>query len=242
MNDTWTKVAADYNLLQAQRFYNNLYPNEQHNAGGDCMNPRCDYKFTPQDWQDVEMSSGWFTCPKCHYTYNYLDPTYGVWGKPGGRSRAGLTMSQMGNIGEDVIQSMGSVQTLGKVITIFPNYNNPIDAIIGPYGVEIKTNHSEAQPRFKITGTLSGGGTTRENKIRYCEEQGLQPALVGVRLNFYTSKADIFARPGLVDTWIGNPAMPHVATVDFSNLNPFPHPGDVPPPAEMPTDDSDIPF
>lgn len=236
------KTTDNYNLLQAQRFYNGLYPQEEHNAGGDCMNPRCDYVLTPQDWQDVEMSSGWFTCPKCGYSYNYLDPSYSEYGKPGGRTRAGLTTTQMGTIGEEIIQTMGSVPTLGQIITLFPEYTNPIDAIIGKFGVEIKTNHSEAQARFKIGGEPVRGASSRADKIRYCEENNLQPALVGVRLNFYTSKADVFARPGLVDTWIGNPLMPHVGTVDFTSLNPFPDPQDVPPPAELPSDDSDIPF
>jgi hypothetical protein len=68
-----------------------------------------------------------------------------------------------------------------------------------------------------------------------------------VRLNFYTDKADIFFREGLTDTWIGNAQLMHVATVDFTNLNPFKNPSDVPPASELPDDDStppvdDIPF
>lgn len=236
--EMWNKTANQYNLLQAQRYYNNLYPGEEHNAGGDCQNPRCNYTFTAEDWQDIEANSGWFTCPRCSYTYNYLDPTYSEWGKPGGRTRAGITMTEMGNIGEQVIAEMGVVPTLGKVIQLYADHvTYPIDAIIGPYGVEIKTNHSEAQPRFKVTG--SG---TRQNKIEYCQEHNLQPALVGVRLNFYTSKADVFVRPGLIDTWIGNPQMQLVDSVDFSAHNPFPDPQDVPPPSDMPQDDEDIPF
>lgn len=230
-----------YNILQAQRFMNGLYPQEEHNAGGDCMNPRCDYKFTSQDWQDIEMNSGWFTCPKCGYTYNYLDPDYNSFGKPGGRTRAGITMAEMGNIGEQLVAQMRSIPTMGKVIKMFEEYKNPIDAIIGPFGVEIKTIHSEAQPRFKIGGASVGGVSPKESKIRYCQENGLTPGMVGVRLNFYTSKADVFARSGMADTWIGSANLPHVGTVDFSNLNPFPDPSEVPPPAQLPNDD-DIPF
>lgn len=226
-------------LLSAQRYINSLYPNEEHNAGGDCMNPRCDYVFTPQDWKDIEMASGWFTCPKCGYTYNYLDPDYSGWSQPGGRTRSGLTLAQMGSLGENVVESMAEVPSLGKVIQIIPDYKFPIDAIIGAHGVEIKTIHSEAQPRFKIGGPSVGGVSARASKIRYCEAHNLIPAMVGVRLNFYTSKADVFARIGMADTWIGSVNMPLVATVPFAN--PFPDPSEVPPPSELP-DDDDIPF
>lgn len=47
---------------------------------------------------------------------------------------------------------MGQLPGVGTITTIFELKNNPIDAIIGSYGVEIKTNHSEAQPRFKLGG------------------------------------------------------------------------------------------
>jgi hypothetical protein len=227
-----------WNALQAQRILNGLHPVEEHNAGGDCMNPRCDYQFTEQDWSDIGMMSGWFTCPKCNYTYNYLDPNYATFATPGGRTRSGLTLSEMGDLGEKIIARMGSIPTAGQVIHIYPEYNNPIDGIVGRYGVEIKTIHSEAQPRFK----LAGGATNRQRKTLYCQEKNLVPGMIGVRLNFYTSKADIFFRQGMADTWIGSSNMPHVATVDFRDINPFPDPSEVPPPSEMPDDDSDIPF
>jgi hypothetical protein len=75
---------------------------------------------------------------------------------------------------------------------------------------------------------------------------------VGVRLNFYTDAADVFFRPGLTDTWIGNSQMRHVATLDFSKLNPFLAPtpqaqaeavegADIPD-QSLQTEDDDIPF
>jgi hypothetical protein len=240
--------SLSYNTLQAQRFYNQLYPNEQHGVGGDCMNPKCDYVFTPQDEKDIRQDSGWFTCPKCGWTYNYLED---ISERPGGYTRAGLTVTKMGQIGETIVGRLGSLPGVGQIITMTEDYNHPIDAIIGPYGCEIKTNHSEAQPRFKIGGSpvIYNGKSVpaRAAKIMYCHENNLIPGLVGVRLNFYTDKADIFFRAAMSDTWIGTSTLERVATVDFRDLNPFPNPTDVPPPNELPEDDTtpadaDIPF
>ena len=158
----------------------------------------------------------------------------------------------MGGIGESIIEQMAELNGIGTVSTVFGLKQNPIDAIIGQYGVEIKTNHSEAQPRFKIGGEniwiqeLGKAVRPKAAKEHYCLQHQLVPALVGVRLNFYTDKADIFFREGMTDTWIGNAQLLHVGTQDFSNLNPFKNPGDVLPASELPDDDTtppdDIPF
>jgi len=135
---------------------------------------------------------------------------------------------------------------VGQVITHYgaTSLTNPIDFHIGPYGVEVKTNHSESTPRFKLTG---GGSRSRaeaiQTMIAFCSQQKLIPAMIGVRLNFYTDKADIFFRQGLADTWIGSSSLQHVATVDFTNLNPYKTPSEVPSPQDLPDEsDSDIPF
>jgi len=236
-------------LDNAKQFMDQIYPDEIHNAGGDCINPQCNYSFTQGDEDTITNQSGWFDCPQCDYHYNYLDPSYGEYGKPGGRSRSGLTNTEMGDIGERIVERMGTVPGVGQVIEMTDDYKHPIDAIVGHYGVEIKTNHSEAQPRFKITGRVYYKGIflpARKAKILYCQENKLQPGLIGVRLNFYTNKADVFFRPGMTDTWIGNPSLQHIGTIDFRDINPFPHPEDVPPAAQLPQDDSDpdsdIPF
>jgi hypothetical protein len=223
-------------------YLQNLYPDEVHGLEGHCINPKCDYVFTAQDQEEMQSNSGWFTCPKCDHTYNYLDPSYN--GTPGGYTRSGLTATQMGEIGEKIIENLHSIPGVGEITENHAAYNFPVDFNIGPYAVEVKTNHSESQPRFKL-----GGGAERAAKIQWAQQRGLIPALIGVRLNFYTDKADIFFRPQLSDTWIGSPDLRHVASVDFSNLNPFKNPHQVPPPNDLPVDDStsppsdsDIPF
>jgi len=225
--------------LNAQRFLNGLYPNEVHGLEGDCINPKCDYQFTQADRNEIAWSDGWFTCPKCDWTYNYYQDF--IPGQ-GGYTKSGLTMTQMGDIGETLIERMGNVPPLGAVTWVSSDYNFPIDAIIGDHGGEIKTNHSSAQPRFKISGKVEINGQTmpgRQGKYLYCEQNHLLPALVGVRLNFYTDKADVFVQPnGFKDTWIGSGSLVHAGTVDFTDLNPYKRPEDVPPANDLPQDDS----
>jgi len=232
-----TQYTASQNMIErANQFFNDLYPDEVHNLGGHCMNPKCDYVFTDADERDIEMANGWFTCPKCNQTFNYQDDLYN-YGRPGGSTRAGLTMDQMGTIGENIVAKLGKIDGVGQVLESHAFKGFPIDFTIGPYGVEVKTNHSEAQARFKL-----GGGFERQQKIKYVNEHRLKPGLLGVRLNFYTNRADLFFRPAFTDTWIGNPQMKHVASVDFSEFNPFKRPEDVPPASQLPDDDADIPF
>jgi ribosomal protein S27E len=190
-------------------------PSEEHGLGGHCINPKCDGQFD----ESMISPDGTVQCPTCQHVQNVNQSK----DTPGGMTRSGLTMRDMGSIGEQVVLRMGEIPGVGAVHAASGDYNHAVDAIItgqrGNYGAEIKTNHSQAQERFKI-----GGKAERAEKITYCYQHGLKPALIGVRLNFYTDKAYIFFREGLTDTWIGNSQMIHAATVDFSDLNPFKSP------------------
>lgn len=205
-------------------------PNEQHTVdpGAHCENPKCGYHFTPQDEAQIQQQHGEFTCPRCGWTQSIYgnEPTLNTWSQgqsiaPGGRTNSGLTPTEMGRIGEQIVLRMGELPGVGPITPASDQYTYPIDCIVttqqGKFGCEIKSNHSTAQERFKITGNPKG-------KARWCLENGLKPALIGVRLNFYTDKAYIFFREGFTDTWISNAAMLHIATVDFADLNPFKSP------------------
>lgn len=235
-------TTKNYNMVQAQKWLNQMYPTETHGVDGDCVSPKCNYEFTPADEAEIARDSGWFTCPKCTLTYNYLDESAGRY------NRVGMSPTEMGQIGEKVVENMGTIPLLGPITWTSNEYNAPIDLVAGQYGCEVKSNHSESQARFKMGGGAYGKGTGRgvpmQEKAQYCFDQGLTPALVGVRLNFYTDKADVFVRPGsFTDTWIGASTLQHAATVDFSAINPYKNPQDVPPPSELPDDDdSNIPF
>jgi hypothetical protein len=234
----WKLSSDNYSPMRAERFLEGLYPNESHGVGGDCRNPKCGYIFSPEDEKEMYYNGGWITCPNCGTIQNPMEE--GVTRKT---TKAGITPSEMGNIGEEIVGRLHTIPLLGEITWKSNQVQFPIDMIAGPFGVEIKTNHSEAQPRFKLGGgTDTGRSGTLKGKLMYCENNNLRPALVGVRLNFYTDKADIFVRPdSFTDTWIGANALHHVASVDFTDLNPFKRPEDVPPPSELP-EDSDIPY
>jgi hypothetical protein len=223
------RISAEPKYVQP--FLDKLNPYEIHNVGGDCINPKCDYQITDQDRKDIEAMDGMFTCPKCDRSYNYYYDNQPD--GPGGYTRSALTMRQMGSIGETIIADMGSIPQVGQITWHSPDYNSPLDFIIGEYGVEVKTNHSEATARFKL-----GGAAEREQKILMAQQMNLIPAIIGVRLNFYSDVADIFFRPQLTDTWIGNPQLQHVAKTNFAYLNPYKEPYEVPDASQLPQDDS----
>jgi len=182
-----------------------------------CPNPKCRAVIEP-DEAEYAMEVGAYHCPVCGGTFPMGEETF---------TRAGLGLTEMGEIGEQAVFRLGSIPGLGTFEPAHAGGNWPIDAVLvgedgQRYGCEIKTNHSQAQERFKV-----GKREERAEKIAYCAANGLVPALVGVRLNFYTDRADVFFRPGLTDTWIGNSQMRHVATSDFSDLNPFQAPQQV---------------
>lgn len=195
-----------------------------------CQNPKCLHNFAEDD---IGAFAGNLKCPECGWETDLgasLEPRFfeGPGGgkaelNPGGMTRSGLTVGDMGHIGEQIVQRIGELPGIGVITPASSSYNFPIDVVItnarGAFGVEIKTNHSQAQERFKI-----GGKAERQAKIQYCLQNGLKPALIGVRLNFFTDKAYVFFREGLTDTWVGNSKMLHVGTYDFADLNPFKSP------------------
>lgn len=218
-------------------FLQNIAPDELHElptneTGTTCANPKCRY---PVDFS--KTNDGWYNCPNCGYEANYEpqenqptflrnedDGTKPYSLNPGGVTRAvTLTVKDLGDIGEQVVIRMGDLPEIGTITATSETYNNPIDCVVtgqeGSFGCEVKTLHSQSQERFKM-----GGKEERASKIAYCYTHGLKPALIGVRLNFYTDKAYVFFREAMTDSWIGNPSLKHVATVDFSDLNPFKSP------------------
>lgn len=130
-------------------------------------------------------------------------------------------MTQQGQLGEQIVKRLGTLPS-GDITHHFADeYNNPVDFIThdeqdNPWGIEVKTIHSQAQPRFKM-----GDANEVRDKRNYCAENGLRPGLCGVRLNYYTNKADVFFRPQFTDPYYSDKNMTHVGTVDFSDLNPF---------------------
>lgn len=232
----------------------NLWPGESHGVTSDCPNPYCDYNLTQQDVNDAEYVGGAFTCPQCGWKYD-LSPMLS--GEQRERTRSGMSLTEMGQLGEQVVKQyateMNGLPGLGQLRWEAPEYNDPIDLVAGDYALEVKSLHSESFPRYKIAAD-PGSGARRADVIRKKHERmqqlaqhlgtPLTPGLLGVRLNFYTNRADFFFAPEYKDRLMT--AMEHIGYTDFTSLNPFKNPEDVASqslPAQGETmGDDDIPF
>src|SRR3954471_23184594 len=90
---------------QAIDFLQQLHPDEMHNAGGDCNNPKCNYQWTPQDQAQVSQY-GSLTCPQCQHTFDYKADQY---------TNAGFSLRQMGQLGEAVVARIGNIPKVGQI-------------------------------------------------------------------------------------------------------------------------------
>ena len=225
-------------------------PDEFQGHVSDCINPKCQHHWTPEEQHSLAQY-GQIKCPRCGLLQNmeggvggwedrdhYIEGPYSRGNRPGGGTRSGLSLSEMGNLAQQIVKrsDLPGFQFKHE----FTENNWPIDHIWtdqhgNDWGMEIKAAHHQAQPRFKL-----GDSYERNKKIQYCAENGLRQGLLGVRMNFATNKADIFHRPQFTDTWIGAPTMRHLGTVDFEDLNPFKDPNQIP---ELPQEsDQGLPF
>jgi hypothetical protein len=235
----------------------NLWPGETHGVSSDCPNPYCNYDLTPQDYEDAEMHGGDFECPNCGWTFNVGADLWGDDQSQRDRTRAGMTPAEMGKIGEDSVKQWakesGEIPGVGQILWESPDYNDPIDLVAGDFAIEVKSLHSESFPRYKIAADPGSGARradvikgkiNRMNQLAQHLGKPLYPAMIGVRLNFYTNRADFFFQTEYKDRLMT--AMQHIGSTDFSSLNPFKRPEDITKqafPAQGETmDDSDIPF
>lgn len=249
MTEPVTRLPGPKYLDMANRLWG---PQESHGIESDCPNPYCDYMLTDQDWYDIEEAGGQFTCPNCGWVANFATLSGGRQ-----RTRSGLTLEGMGRLGEDIVKAWllqhGEIPGIGGLVWESPGYQDPIDLVIGSYAIEVKTLHSESYPRFKIggiEGSKNRQGIIQDKIARTKElsdllEMPLEPAVLGVRLNFYTNRADFFFKVGLKDFMMT--AMDHLGEFDFTALNPYRDPTDVPPASMLPEEgwtenDDDIPF
>lgn len=229
-----------------------LWPGEQHGIYSDCPNPYCDYMFTDEDVDHASVVGGAFQCPQCGWKFDLHKMLLGE----RDRTRSGMSLSEMGTLGENVVkayaQQMGEIPGIGPLTWESPTYQDPIDLVAGDFALEVKTLHSESFPRFKIAADPSTGGARadvirkkhqRMNELSQHFGKPLYPGMLGLRLNFYTNRADFFFAPEYKDRMMT--AMTHVGEYDFSALNPFKNPEDISAqalPAQGETAGDDIPF
>jgi hypothetical protein len=231
-----------------------------------CANSQCNFHIAPDTQQTIasHQDRGYYTCPKCKWSADLLAdemPWHGAdfespgeW-LAGGKTRIGLTMDEQGEIGEKLIQGLGSLPGYGPILWWHPgsaNSGSPLDGATAQWGIEVKTRGFDAtHHRFD-----PGRPVEREAKNREAGEMGLQGILgILVMLNFRTSMATIYVKEMPLEPWKNSQGQTYQGISSFRTnagerlleqvpfKNPFMDPHHPAPdaPAPQPPED-DLPF
>lgn len=170
-----------------------------------CANPVCDYWLSPEEQSD--LGDGYFSCPVCKKTYNFMDPTpfggnYGAEQKMGmdlkPQTFAGLSMKHQGDVAEALVQQQGTLGAYGKITWWSSDYNDPIDGGAGDWAIEVKAICIDAKNHRFVPGTT----TRRGNMVKRAQELGFKGILgVLVILDYRRSLADIYAMEMPLQPW-----------------------------------------
>lgn len=188
-----------------------------------CHTPTCPFMLSPETVKRVESSTGYYTCARCRKTYNLMNewPAYGVSPEeaemnartdyeegntftPGGGTRSGQTLADVGQIGENVVEAMGEIPGYGPITWWHHGgaaVNSPIDGATDHWAIEVKSvDVTSLNHRFIAGGTrrwTPNGPSYNEiaQKEKAAEEMG-KDGLLGVLVivNFYTSTADVYVK------------------------------------------------
>jgi tRNA nucleotidyltransferase (CCA-adding enzyme) len=235
-----------------------------------CRNPLCNFYNAPEVshaylgiMDDIENGMGdpvqlEHTCPWCGFKYNYAAvPGAKANNKkfaPGGGTVVGLSLDDMGELGEQLVQQVGKTDLAGYgPILWWSKYkNSALDGMVQDWGIEVKAvnwnaenkrfivapkdratkNQAAQDPKYfaDILGDTELGELIDRMKIK---PKGILGILV--LLDFETSRADIYAREFPLTTWYarGKPYKGvvhfrhHTAVPIYQNVpfdNPLPNP------------------
>jgi hypothetical protein len=187
-----------------------------------CHTPTCPFLLSPETVKRIESTTGYYTCARCRQSYHLMNewPPYGVSPEeaemnartdfergnsfnPGGGTRSGNTLSDVGQIGEDLIEQMKQIPGYGP-ITWWHGASardpSPLDGTTQDWGIEVKTIDKTAlNHRFIAGGRQRNQGGTRneiESKEHAAQELGKQGILgILVIIDYYTSTADVYVKP-----------------------------------------------
>lgn len=231
-----------------------------------CANGKCNFHIKPEAQQSVlqHPDQGYYTCPQCKFSADLLadempwhggDQDYIQTFAAGGNTRIGLTMAEQAQIGEDLVERLGTIPGYGPIVWWHSGTaitSSPLDGATHDWGIEVKTIGFDAtHHRF-----VPGRPAEREAKNRQAAEMGLKGVLgILVMLNYRTSMATIYAKEMPLGPWTNsrgqsfagvaafrtNAAEQLLEQVPFKNpfMDPH-HPGPEAPAAKAPEDD--LPF
>jgi hypothetical protein len=198
----------------------------------------CPFWISPEAQTKVaESADGYYTCPVCYHSYNLLHelPALGVpeevaahnWEQSrepgnyqsGGTSISGLSVGEIGEIGENLVRNLGEIPGYGKIVWWHPGgigSNSPLDGATTDWGIEVKTLSMDTKNHRWIPGDI----TTKSAKDEHAAKLGVKGVLgLLVLLNFRTNFADIYVKemPDGVKTFRSVNAEHLVAEVPFHN-------------------------
>lgn len=181
-----------------------------------CHNSACDFWISPEAQNSVAEAGGYYTCPRCKKSYNLLYEL--PWQRPGiedyydpsiRTNSSGLTVVEVGQIGETIIQELGELPGYGPIIWWHSSdtlNHSPIDGATKDWAIEVKTLLYDAlHHRFIAGGDRPRAGETyseREMKNKAAEEMGKNGVLgLLVMLDMRRSIADIYAKEMPLGDW-----------------------------------------
>jgi hypothetical protein len=179
-----------------------------------CRNQLCDHMIAPQVLQnawDTHGKDAEHDCTHCGLTQQlHRKP-----GTPGGGTNSGLSMEEQSQIGEDLVQSLGTLPGYGQIIWWqsgpAAGSNSPLDGLTPEWGIEVKTyNWTNVRKRGIIAPKDKGAKARAVNDPNLFAKEREDPELdavlhhiqggrlrgllgILVLLDFETGLADIFA-------------------------------------------------
>lgn len=174
-----------------------------------CRVPVCDYYLSPAEQAHAEDEDYFFSCPNCKRTYSLMDatPFGGTGGGPGptpgianreGETVVGLTMKQQGDLAEELVQGLKTIEGYGPITWWSPTYNDPIDGGCGEWAIEVKAICIDAKNHRFVPGPQP----RKDAMIARAKELGFKGVLgLLVILDYRRSVADIYSMEMPLDPW-----------------------------------------
>lgn len=216
---------ADVPQLEAAGYVRCMTNNwkKAQDARGMSINVPCPFWLSPETQSMVQnQMGGYYTCPVCNRSYDLLHalPWHGVgpddaesnqredqqahnW-HSGGGTAVGLTMIQQAEIGENLVESLGTLGPYGPITWWHQGgaqAGSPLDGATEDWGVEVKTIGYDAMHHRFVPGGVrkdSEGNILRDEKAEKdahalkLNKKGVLGVLV--LLDYRRSVADIYAR------------------------------------------------
>ncbi|HSX41062.1 MAG TPA: hypothetical protein VLF21_00250 [Candidatus Saccharimonadales bacterium] len=149
-----------------------------------CPNPTCGVPIPL-----AEVEDDYAVCSKGHAHSPREEAERFESQTPGGYTHAGLSLTAMGLLGEDIIERQVRLGRFGKIIERTP-YHHPIDFVTDlGFGLESKTVNA-----VNLNHAFNLSAAEKEAKTAYVLENGLVPAAGLVVVCFRTSRAEIHLR------------------------------------------------